>query len=48
MIGDYIFGNIHLEDVKQQIAEAKSKLRQLEEQRDLLSYLLERQENNLD
>jgi hypothetical protein len=48
MIGNYTFGNIHLEDVKQQISETKNKLYQLEEQRDLLLYILERRENNLE
>ena len=47
-IGNYTFGNIHLEDLKKKIATLKAELNQLEDQRDFLIYLLERRENNLE
>ena len=43
-IGDYVFGNTQLESVKLQIAEIKEKLYRLEEQRDVLSDILDRLE----
>lgn len=47
-IGDYIFGNIHLEDLKKQISRLRSQVYQLEDQRDFLMDLIERRENNLE
>ena len=47
-IGDYVFGNIHLEDVKEKIYDLKKKMWQLEDQRDVLLSILERRENNLE
>lgn len=46
-IGDNIFGNIWLDDIKQQIADTKKVLRRLEGQREVLMDILERRENNL-
>lgn len=43
-IGDNIFGNIFLDDVKQQIVDTKKVLRCLEEQRDVLMDILDRLE----
>ena len=47
-IGNYVFGNTQFESVKQEIARLKEQLYRLEQQRYVLSYLLERRENHLE